>query len=173
MGMTREELNTAVTAELAGVLTLAGFANTDTSGAMKEVLDNAFRALGVPQNVVGYGTVADGDETKAIAYLSYFVYSKAVANTTGKMAVAAGSAKAALEQQHLHLRQELARYLAQAQAFGLQVPGNGQSAYIPVPYAGGVDAADYQARADDTSRVPPLFSTRDLPNAMNWGGEPW
>lgn len=174
MGMTRAALNTAVTADLSGVLTLAGFAATDTSGAMKEVLDKTFRALGVAESGLASATVADGSEQQAIAYLSYFTIDKAVWNTTAKMNVKAGSAAANQREQHENLLKLLGHALAQAQAYGLPVPGNGQSGYIPVPFGGGIDQGQYDATADDTSLVPPLFSRRDLPTvpAPSWG-EPW
>jgi hypothetical protein len=172
MSLTRAELNAAVTGELAGVLTLAGFAATDTSGAMKEVLDRTFRALGIAESGLGTAAVADGAEAQAIAYLRYFVVDKAVWATTTKMNVKAGSAAANLREQHENLLRLLNAALAQAQACGLPLPGNGRSPYVPVPFAGGIDQGDYDARADDASRVPPLFSSRDLPLTPAWG-EPW
>lgn len=172
MGLTRAQLNTAVTGELAGVLTLAGFAATDTSGAMKEPLDSTFRALGEDESDLATATVADGDETKAIAYLRYFTVDKAVWNTTAKMNVKAGSATANQREQHENLLKLLAHALGQAQAYGLQVPGNGQSGYIPLPFGGGIDRSQYDTTAADTSRVPPLFSLDDLaplPGVPAWG----
>lgn len=169
MSLSRAALIAEIANELAGVLTLAGFTAADSVGNMKEPCNRAFRALGVGQNVIDYGQAPDGDEDKWLAYLRYFTVEKAVWVTSSKMDVKAGSASAAARQQHENLLRLLNTALAQAQAFGLQVPGNGQSAYIPIPFGGGVDQSDYDARADDTSRVPPLFSSRDLPNAMTWG----
>lgn len=175
MGLTRAQLNTAVTGELAGVLTLAGFTATDGTGNMKEPLDRCFRALAVTESGLATATVPDGDEEKAIAYLRYFTVDKAVWATTAKMNVKAGSASANLREQHENLLRLQSAALAQAQAYGLPVPGNGQSGYIPVPFGGGTSQSDYDARADDTGRVPPLFSTRDLPPvpALPVWGEPW
>ena len=173
MALSRASLITAVTGELAGVLTLAGFTAADTAGNMKEPADRCFRALGVAEGDLASATVADGDEEKAIAYLRYFTVDKAVWATASKMNVAAsGGAKANLREQHENLLRLLSAALAQAQALGLPLPGNGQSPYIPVPFGGGVSQSDYDARADDTSRVPPLFSTRDLPSVPAWS-EPW
>ena len=174
MSLTRAELNTAVTGELAGVLAVAEFAATDAAGAMKEPLDRCFRALGITETGLASATVADGGEEQAIAYLRYFAINKAVWATTAKMNVkASGGAAANLREQHENLLRLQAEALALAQSFGLAVPGNGQSPYIPVPFGGGIDQADVDARTDDTSRVPPLFSTRDLPGVPAWGGEPW
>lgn len=172
MSMTRAELIAATAAELSGVLTLAGFTAADTTGNMKEPTDRAFRALGVGQNVIDYGLAPDGEEEKWLAYLRYFVIDKAVWNTTAKMNVKAGSATANQREQHENLLRLQASALALAQSFGLQVPGNGQSGIVPVPFGGGIDQGDYDAVADDTSLVPPLFSRRDLP-VPAWGSEPW
>lgn len=169
MALSRAQLNTAVTGELAGVLALGGFAATDTAGNGKEPLDRCFRALGVAESDLATATVADGAEQQALAYLRFFVVDKAVWATASKMDVKAGSASAAARQQHENLLRLWNTALAQAQYYGLPVPGAGQSPYVPVPFGGGVALADYEARADDQSRVPPLFSARDLPNAPAWG----
>lgn len=173
MALTRAQLIAAVAGELAGVLTLGGFTSADTATNMKEPTDRAFRALGVGQNVIDYGQAPDGDEEKWLAYLRYFTIDKAVWNTTAKMNVKAGSASANAREQHENLLRLQASALALAQSFGLQVPGAGQSAYLPIPFGGGIDQAAYDATADDTSRVPPLFSRRDLPTVPSWSGEPW
>lgn len=119
MGLTRVQLNTAVTAELAGVLTLAGFAATDTSGAMKESLDRTLRALGVAESDLVSATIDDGVEAKAIAYLRYFVLDKAVLATTSKMNVKAGSSSANLREQHENLKQQRDEARLTADAYGL------------------------------------------------------
>ena len=121
MGLTRAELNTAVTGELAGVLTLAGFAATDTSGAMKEVLDRTFRALGVAEAGLASAMVEDGAEQSAIAFARYFVLDKAVMATTSKMNVKAGSASANLREQHENLKQQRDEAYATAEVYGLWV----------------------------------------------------
>jgi len=172
LSLTRAELIAAVAGELSGVLTLGGFTSADTTGNMKEPTDRAFRALGVGQNVIDYGQAPDGDEEKWLAYLRYFTIDKAVWNTTSKMNVKAGSAAANAREQHENLLRLQASALALAQQYGLQVPGNGQSGYIPIPFGGGIDQAQHDATADDTSLVPPLFSVRDLPTVPAWG-EPW
>lgn len=119
MALTRAQLNTAVTAELAGVLSLAGFAATDTSGAMKEPLDRALRALGESESALAAASVADGSEAKAIAYLRYFVLDKAVLATTSKMNVKAGSASANLREQHENLKQQRDEARLTAESYGL------------------------------------------------------
>lgn len=173
MALTRANLIAAVAGELAGVLTLGGFTSADTTGNCKEPADSAFRALGTAQADLATATVDDGDEQQAIAYLRYFVVDKAVWNTTAKMNVkATGGAAANLREQHENLLKLLAHALGQAQAYGLQVPGNGQSGYIPLPFGGGTSLADYDTRAADTDRVPPLFSLDDLsplPPMPAWG----
>lgn len=166
--LSRAELATAVSGELAGVLTLAGFAATDTSGAMKEPLDRTFRALGVTESGLAAATVPDGSEERAIAYLRYFVIDKAVYATTAKMNVKAGSASANLREQHENLLRLQASALAVAQSYGLSLPGNGLSGVMPIPYAGGVSEGDYVSLAHDGDRLSPLFSLHDLVRAEAW-----
>ena len=76
--------------ELADVLSLAGLAATDTSGALKEPLDRAFRALGVAEADLAGAAAADGDEERAIAYASYFVLSRAAGALAGRVDVSVG-----------------------------------------------------------------------------------
>lgn len=162
MALTRAQLVTATAGEWAQVLTLAGLAATDTSGALKEPIDKTFRALDVTEANLATATVVDGGEEQALAYAAYFVLARAVAATVSKMTVAAGTTKASLREQHENLLRLLAHALAIAQSFGLSIPGADGGGCIPIPYAGGVDQADYDANLADTSRVPPLFSVDDL-----------
>lgn len=166
--LSRAELATAVSGELAGVLTLARFTATDSSGNMKEVLDRTFRALGVAEGGLATASVADGNEERAIAYLRYFVIDKAVYATTAKMNLKAGSSSANLREQHENLLRLLASALAVAQSFGLPLPGNGLSGVMPIPYAGGISEGDYVSLAHDGDRLPPLFSLQDLVRAEAW-----
>jgi hypothetical protein len=173
--LTRFDLITAVSGELAGVLTLAGFTAADTVGNMKEPTDQTFRAMGVAEADLADAAVADGEEQKGIAFLTFFTVDKAVWNTANKMNVKAGSASAELETQHKNLLRLWAQALAEAQSYGLPVPGGGPGAsgVIPIPYVGGISRSDYETVAADSDRLPLLFSRSDLVIPGVEPVEPW
>lgn len=177
MALSRAALISAVSSELDGVLTLAGFTSADTAGNCKEPADRTFRALDVAEVDLATATIADGAEEQGIAYLRYFVIEKAVWNTSSKMNVKAGSASANLKEQHDHLKELLGLALAQAQALGLPLPGAGQSAYTPVPYAGGISQSEYDSIAANSDRIPPMFSLDDIAipgvTSSDWGEWQW
>lgn len=161
MSLARADLVTAVAGELADVLTLAGIAATDTSGALKEPLDRVFRALGVAEAGLASATVADGDEQRAIAYAAYFVLSRAVGALASRVDVSLGrgEANAKESQAFAHVQEQMREALAIAQGYGLTV---GKSSLAPVPYAGGISRSDYDAAEQDSDRLPPLFAVSDL-----------
>lgn len=120
MALTRAELRTAVAGELAQALTLAGLANTDTSGALKEPLDRVFRQLGVAQANLASASAADGSEAKAIAYAAYFTLDRIVAALLSKMDVTGDSgAGAKLNQQIENAKTQRAAALSVAITYGL------------------------------------------------------
>jgi hypothetical protein len=153
----------AVTGDLGPVITLAGFSRTDVTGGMKEPADKTFLAMGVPYGAIASTPAADGSETQAIAYLSYFTLEKAWAAVAAKADVTAGTAGIKGSQQYEHVKELLARWVTIAQQFGLEIPGadgGTGSGFVPIPYAGGVSQADYQTVAADADRMPPMFQPR-------------
>jgi hypothetical protein len=171
MALTRAALITAVTGELAQVLTLAGLTAVDDAANMKSPIDRTFLALGTAYADLPTATVTDGQELKSLAYARYFVLLRALQGIGKKMDVGAGSARASLSQQWDHVKELLGIAAGEAQLYGLNV---GEGDILPLVYAGGIDTADYETRAID--RLPPLFSLSDLvregitliPGPLSW-----
>lgn len=119
MAMTRAQLTTTLGGELAEALTLAGLASTDTSGALKEPIDRAFRQLDTDEADLATAEVADGDEAKAIAFAMFFVLDRIVSALLRKMNVGGSGAKANLREQYENAKEQRAASLAMAVTYGL------------------------------------------------------
>jgi len=163
MALTRANLLVSVVGELTNELAVAGVAETDTTKAMKEPLDNTFRALNVAEAGLAGASAPDGDEDKAVAFVIYFGWARIVAALAGKMNVAASGARANLREQYQNAVAERDRALAIAQStYGLRLLG----ALNAVPWAGGLSAAERAATESNLDRVKPFFERPADP--ANW-----
>lgn len=136
--MTRTVLAQTAAAELAPLLRASGIPASDTIGALKEPLDRALRALGVPEADLPAAVVPDGLEVRALAYAAHTIAQRAAL-------LLAPTPQAAAFQP----------IVSEAAAAARRA---GWSELTPIPYAGGIDAADYAANAADPARLPALFS---------------
>ena len=162
MALSRAALLGVVAGEQHEALALARLAEADQPGALKEPLDRCFRALGAVEGELASAEVADGGEPRAIAFATYFVLERAALALVGKRTVAAGRTRSNAREQYENVRERMEAALAIAQGYGLAVAGNGRGGAVPLPYGGGVDAAD-------GGRVPPLFG-RAAAGPRGWGG---
>lgn len=120
MALSRAQLTTALAGKLAQALALAGLAATDSSGALKEPLDETFRALGVGEAGLAAAVAADGAEAKALAFATFFGWDRVVAALVSKMDVKAGGGAAAnLTDQVKNAERQRDRALAVAIIHGL------------------------------------------------------
>lgn len=154
----RPSLIANVTGEYQAILELADFTADDTTGNMKEPTDWTFRYLGVLEASLDTASVADGKETQAMAYLTYFLLAKATAALAANMSVGGGRARAELQQQFDHVKALRDEALYVAQSYGLTVVAT-STGISPIPFAGGMDAADFET--DDS--LPKLFSIATAP----------
>jgi len=162
VALPRATLVEAMTGELEEVLELADIDPVDQTGDLKEPIDRTFRALGVAEVDLATASAATGSEAKAIAYATYFVLYKATAALVAQMNMSSAGARAELRQQYENVRDRMREALEIAQGFGLSIATGGSAGVAPIPFAGGIESADYEGVADSSSRMPPLFDLRDL-----------
>lgn len=160
MALTRAQFVTTLAGQWGEVLSLAGVDATDVTGAMKEPVDQAFRALDTAEADLATASVATGSEEKGLAYGSYYLLVKCWQAVARKMNMGSAGAKADLAQQYDHVKELLGHALATAQRWGLSVPGEGFSGVYPLAYVGGT--TDVNRAAADALRSDPLFSIDNL-----------
>lgn len=131
MAMTRAALFSAVVAELGPVFRLCSsdLNASDTVGDLKESVDQVFRRLGVEDADLAAATVTTGSEAQAIAYLRYLILQRLLLI--------------------LSLRDPVPAQLSAVQALFTAAEEKattfGWIDLQPIAYAGGIDAADYDA----------------------------
>lgn len=162
MSLARSSLLAAIAGELREPLALAEINPVDTTGNLKEPLDRTFRALGAAEADLATAVVATGSEAVAIAYATYFVYSRVTSALADQVNMSSVGSRADLHQLYENMKDRMADALLIAQGFGLSISGSGASGLVPIPFVGGMDAADYDAVASDDSVMPRLFSLEDL-----------
>lgn len=162
MALARSVLVAAIAGGLRELLAEAELLPADTTGHLKEPIDQTFRALGVAEVGLAAATVADGSESAAIAIANYFTLARILNAVSTEISLSSVGSRAEFQQLYDHVKERLEAALVVAQGYGLVIAGAGSSGIVPIPYAGGIDAFDYAEIADDTSQVPKLFSLRDL-----------
>jgi hypothetical protein len=131
-------LNRATLATLLGTragrnLTAVGLTTTDTTGNLKEPLDDTFRALGTPYSDLASATVDDSNINQFLAVGAVYVLRRALDEASGLADVSASTLGASKSQSQIvkNLRDRLAEAEAAAAQYGVAdlMPAMGSGVY--------------------------------------------
>src|SRR4051812_16690069 len=123
MTLSRAQAATELAARAGAHLRAAGLLTTDTTGNLKEPLDDTFRALGVTYSGLAVATVAESDLDQFLAVGTVYVLRAAVAESSKLADVAATTLGTSKRQNQITENLERALVRAESAAMGYGVAG--------------------------------------------------